>query len=67
MGTTTMLLSDVDRHEVVAPSEFWWLQLLHQFHLRSCLPVFFLAFRSPSVPHSTGLFAAVQFPSISFC
>jgi hypothetical protein len=30
------------------------------------LPVFFLAFRSPSVPHSTGLFKAVQFPSFSF-
>jgi hypothetical protein len=35
MGTTTMLLSDVDRHEVVVSSEFWWLQLLYQFHLRS--------------------------------
>ena len=32
-----MLLSDVDRHEVGAPSEFWWLQLLHQFHLRSSI------------------------------
>jgi len=25
------------QYEVVVPSEFWWLQLLHQFHLRSSI------------------------------